>query len=520
MKNKNIKHLLTLFMYLVSFTASAYDFEVDGIYYTVTSFTDFTCAVTYGEKEYEGTLIIPPTVVYNNRTLTVVGINGFSSDNAIRSLTIPYTVSSVSNNALYNCTSLDSLIIQDGDTEIDLGRSSHYEYEYEHRWGISSSYDLYLYYYQGPLYHTPTSYVYVGRNIKKVRHDTSYWSSGNQHQYYYYDQFYNSSLKVAEIGSKVTSMPFFYESEQLEKVIFSKESAIEIGDSIFMRCSKLSEISANDKVKRIGNRVFFRCNSLKNVPFPNAEIIGEYAFYGCSALESVPLPSAQTIGSSAFGSCDVLECISIPNVQAIGDYAFSYCRSLETIALPQSVESISGCAFWGTKITDIVIPNRVKVLNNIFPNCIKSITLGDSIESIGSSTFKCDSLETINILTATPPSLHKDACGNVQYMNVNVNVPIGTKEAYMQADYWKNFWNINEIDPTGIESITETSAELVFSSTSDGIALSGANGQSVRVYSITGEEVLSIKNYQGQSFSLPKGICVIKAGKKALKVQL
>lgn len=185
------------------------------------------------------------------------------------------------------------------------------------------------------------------------------------------------------------------------------------------------------------------------------------------------------------------------------------------------MESIGQYAFGWTKITDIVIPNKVKNINDIFPNCIKSITLGDSIENIASGAFKCDSLETINIYTVTPPTLSASACGNAQYMNVNVNVPVGSKEAYQQADVWKNFWNINEVLSTDIESIADdSSTELAFISTSDGIVLSGADGQSVNVYRITGEEVLSIKSYQGQSFSLPKGIYVIKAGKRALKVQL
>ena len=461
MKTKNMKHLLTLLMSLVSLTTSAYDIEVDGIYYTVTSLTDLTCTVTYGDKMYEGTVIIPATIEYNNRTLTVTNIQSraFRRGNTIHSLTIPNTISFIPDDALYDCTSLDSLIIQDGDTEIDLGRSSRYILDFRY------------YYYQGPLYNTPTSYVYIGRNLKKERYVTYDSSKG---YYAYYDQFYNSQLKVAEIGDKVTAMPFFYQSEKLEKVIGGK-GIVEIGDS-----------------------VFYKCSSLASVSFPNVQTIGEDAFYRCSSLASVSFPNVQTIGKSAFSN-----------------------SSLTQIDLPQSLESIGKYAFWGTEITDIIIPNKVKKIEPIFPDCIKSITLGDSIESIASYTFQCDSLETINIYTVTPPVLDEGACGNAQYINVNVNVPIGSKEAYQQADVWKNFWSINEIDPTGIESIADDdSTELAFVATTGGIALSGAGGKNVNVYRMTGEEVLSVKSYQGQSLSLPKGIYVIKAGKKALKVQL
>lgn len=532
-----LQKVLGALLMAIALPVSAYDLEVGGIYYTVISVTDLTCAVTYGDKMYEGTVVIPATMEYNNRTLTVTEIekDAFSryggnknKENAIRSLTIPNTISSIPDDALYYCTSLDSLIIQDGETEIDLGRSSQYTKSYTSN------------YYQGPLYNTPTSYVYVGRNIKKIRYHK--YSKGNNEYNYYYDQFYNSQLKVVEISDKVTSIPFFYQSEKLEKVIGGKEIA-EISDSIFWGCSSLESASFPNaqtigqdafrycsslksvsipNARGIGYEAFFGCSSLGSVSFPNAKSIVNYAFYRCSSLESVSFPNAQTIGNCAFENCSSLESVSIPNAQTIKENAFRDCTALTQIDLPQSVKSIEAYAFLKTKITDIVIPSsKLKVLNNIFPDCIKSITLGDSIESIASGAFKKESLETINIHTVTPPTLDEDACGNAQYINVNVNVPIGSKEAYQQADVWKNFWSINEIDPTGIESITDDgSTELAFVATTGGIALLGADGQNVNVYRMTGEEVLSIKSYQGQSLSLPKGIYVIKAGKKALKVQL
>ena len=40
-----------------SLSASAYDFEIDGIYYEVISLTDLTCAVTSGDNKYQGELL-------------------------------------------------------------------------------------------------------------------------------------------------------------------------------------------------------------------------------------------------------------------------------------------------------------------------------------------------------------------------------------------------------------------------------------------------------------------------------
>ena len=55
----------------------AYDFEVDGIYYNVTSLENLEVEVTscYA-AEYKGDVVIPKTVVYKNRELRVTSIGG------------------------------------------------------------------------------------------------------------------------------------------------------------------------------------------------------------------------------------------------------------------------------------------------------------------------------------------------------------------------------------------------------------------------------------------------------------
>ena len=54
---KPTKHiLLTIAMLLCSLTASAYDFEVGGIYYNITSDTDLTVEITY--EKYDESLYI------------------------------------------------------------------------------------------------------------------------------------------------------------------------------------------------------------------------------------------------------------------------------------------------------------------------------------------------------------------------------------------------------------------------------------------------------------------------------
>lgn len=71
-------HLITIIAVVVtimlnSSSAMAYDFTVDGLNYTVTDSQELECEIA-GPKGYEGTLVIPDSVIYMGKTLKVVGV--------------------------------------------------------------------------------------------------------------------------------------------------------------------------------------------------------------------------------------------------------------------------------------------------------------------------------------------------------------------------------------------------------------------------------------------------------------
>lgn len=109
---KKIKQMLmTVAVLLCSATAHAYDFEVDGIYYKILSATDLTVNVVSGENPYSGEVVIPSTVVYKSKTLTVTEISGFFNCTELTSITIPNSITTISQSAFYGCTSLTSVTI-------------------------------------------------------------------------------------------------------------------------------------------------------------------------------------------------------------------------------------------------------------------------------------------------------------------------------------------------------------------------------------------------------------------------
>ncbi|MBD5333239.1 MAG: leucine-rich repeat domain-containing protein [Bacteroides sp.] len=105
----------------------AYDFEVDGIYYNVVSFTDFTCEVTSGTTKYAGDVIIPSKVKYNNRELSVtsIGVSAFEHCDKLTSIVIPNSVTSIGHEAFDNCSDLKSVEIPNSVTSIGMYAFGH-----------------------------------------------------------------------------------------------------------------------------------------------------------------------------------------------------------------------------------------------------------------------------------------------------------------------------------------------------------------------------------------------------------
>ena len=104
--------LLSVVALLCSMSVSAHDFEVDGIYYNITSDTDKTVAVTYRgnsynsySNEYSGSVTIPESVIYSGYTyiVTRIGYSAFKDCSSLTFVYIPNSVTSIENSAFYGC---------------------------------------------------------------------------------------------------------------------------------------------------------------------------------------------------------------------------------------------------------------------------------------------------------------------------------------------------------------------------------------------------------------------------------
>lgn len=281
----------------MSLTSGAYDFKDGDCYYTITSLSDLTVALTNDGGEaacYHGDFTVPQTAQYMNRTFKVTSIDASAFRNCyLDKLTIPPSILSVSENLVLG--SVQRLIIECGNTPlILLGRLSGYVKE-----------------------------VYMGRNIdRSFDHLSSF--------------FEKSNVEKVEFGNSVTFVPdyAFYKCTELKSVSFS--SSIErIGYSAFSGCTKLSLIDGGENILNLGHEAFRGCTSLESIDFPNLTTISGYAFVECTKLKNLELHDGLLIiKESAFKGCESLEKVGIPeSIIIVGASAFADCSKLSEISI-------------------------------------------------------------------------------------------------------------------------------------------------------------------------------------------
>ena len=178
-------------------------------------------------------------------------------------------------------------------------------------------------------------------------------------------------------------------------------------------------------------------NGYDDSPFKDYEIrkatvkygitsIGESAFLGCRGMTELTLPNSVTsIGGNAFEGCSGLTELILPNsVTSIGNAAFFGCSSLTELILPNNVTSIGDSAFEGC-------------------SGLTELTLPDSVASIGDGAFICCSdLSKITSLAEIPPVCGSGVFDRVNKTNCELIVPIVSVTAYKQAEVWNEFSNI------------------------------------------------------------------------------
>ena len=233
-------------------------------------------------------------------------------------------------------------------------------------------------------------------------------------------------LTIKGSGRILTNLSPFSNNKAIKSIVI-ENGITEIDMDVFSGCSNLERVSFPKTLWLIGNSAFYGCSKLCNVVFPKSlkEISG-YAFCGCG-LESVVIPKSVEVISRKTFSCYELKNIEIKADSITIDYlAFEGSEYFEDVnnwengclyisnhlifadeSLSESykvknkTKTIAECAFAGSKIKKVTIPESVKIIGSeAFANCRKlsSVKLQSGLKEIGSSAFaNCPKLKKISI---------------------------------------------------------------------------------------------------------------------------
>lgn len=436
-------------MCMTSPKASAYDIAVandDGvtIYYNYSN-DGKELTVTHFSK-YSGSVNIPESVVYMNRTRNVTGIgeNAFSGCSNLTSITIPKTVTSIGQDAFSGCTHLVTVNITDLTAWCNITFA-----------GPSS-----LYY----KYHTDTN---------------------------------SNPLKYAK--------QFFLNGEEIVNLVIPDDISF-IESDAFLGCKSLTSVTIPINVTKINDRAFRGCSNLSYLKISDGvENIGKYAFSNCTKLKQIDMgKNVSSVDCAAFENCRNINKLIIPDIKNWCGIDFSYIdytyvsytanpiwdnndvhiysdeqTEIEHLIIPEGTTTINYGVFWGCKnLKSVIIPNSVTSINSrafqsssintvslgsgiksigwvAFSGCpLTSIRIPRSVVSIGDEAFRCN-LETVITEIEIPFKISDDTFSSNTFFNATLYVPRGKNTNYKSTEGWKKFVWIEEGEPYELKYIID-----------------------------------------------------------------
>lgn len=266
--------------------------------------------------------------------------------------------------------------------------------------------------------------------------------------------FYNcGSLTSVTLGDCVKSMSgsVFYGCSSLSSITIPSGVTI-IGSNCFGYCRSLETINLPSGITSIGSSAFQYC-AIRNIALPNAlETIDSNAFYNCGNLTNVNIPSGVTTLNNLFNGCSSLSAVTgCENVSNIVSGAFQGVSALQNFAIPSGITVINDNTFSGcTNLRNVDIPSGVTSIGtNAFTNCSSMTTLiiPNNVISIGNNAFSgCSGLNSILIGRATPPTIGTNVFAG---SNCLIYVPQASYDLYVNAENWSTYRD--RIFATGID---------------------------------------------------------------------
>lgn len=267
----------------LSISASAYDFEIDGIRYDITSFTDLTVTATSVSENKVGEITIPFSVDFSGKTLSVTAIGDRFMENnqAITSIIISDGVREIGSFAFNSCSNISDVIIPES---VIVLKSNAFAKCAGIRTVMANGVE------------TIGDYCFEGcTSIENVS----------------FTSLLNISSHAFSGCSKLSFCEF--------------PSAKSIGSNAFTGCA-FSSFIVSSSVNEIKSYAFSNCKQLESFVIPNnVRSIETGLFNDCSTLKDVTIGSGITSLPWIFDNCSNLEKLRIED--SYSTLTFEYCGS-------------------------------------------------------------------------------------------------------------------------------------------------------------------------------------------------
>lgn len=548
--------------------SDTYDFELDGIEYSILSIEDCTVEVSDTRHLEYDELVIPASFSFKGRELKVIAIgynaiknyyehNGeweyryfktiqlpetvekicrgaFSGQTSLEEIELPESLTSISNCAFASCYSLKKVSLHEGIKSVgdsafiycvqleeitlpdgveEIGRQA---FSYT---GLRS-------------FNFPASTKYVGSDLFTGCPNLEYVNLENLQAMgtLPYALFYNAGVKKVVIPDWVTEIPNFFVSS----------------------CKEIKEFEFGKSVVRIKEGAFKSCNLPRSFRLPETlKVIDDYAFSSATAEGSIVIPGnvEEIAGYALNTACDSL--ILEPGdeaLQLIRGYTYIGSRESHYLRLERGIKMKDGVnclylygdvielgkdcleSFTKTKNYGIMYdhPVRLSILEGVEElsynyDCqyTNTLLLPSTLRTISTSNFVgAKSLTSIDCRATEPPLCDGKIFADGTYAKAKLTVPLGCKDAYLNAEGWKYFWEIEETaEPLNNESqngIIEVQDEnSSWFSINNGELKASAT---LDLYTLDGRLVKQAAN--GDISDIAHGIYIIKCGSRTAKIAL